>query len=130
MRGVHIENLKRGDWIAIIGCRDEESGKVRDRQYTGRPSRVVSVCWPFICVDDGVTKDSIDTRYWRFTKVTSRYAMSVLEGRQNEPCPSCTIQDIYLVYSGNELVAECNTCEYSEPAVSFWKKTKRTGRSS
>lgn len=127
MRGVHVENLKPGQWVAIVGCRDEESGdEPKPRHYTGRPSRVVNVCPPFVCLCDGVVTESIDTRFWRLTKVTERYAKAVLTGRQEEPCPTCGRRDIYLSYDDHELIAECNSCDYADQAVSFWRKCRRT----
>ncbi len=129
MRGVHIENLKRGNWVAISGCVDEEADSdAKPRHYTGRPSRVVSVCPPFVCVSDGVVTEPIDTRYWRLTKVTARYAESVLAGRQEEPCPACGKRDIYLSYEDDALIAECNSCDFADMAVAFWRASKRQGR--
>lgn len=129
-RGVHIENLKRGQWIAIAGCREEEIGEqCSPREYTGRPSRVVEVSPPFVCLNDGIITTVVDSRYWRFTKVTDRYAKAVLQGRQTEPCPNCHTPDIYFYYGGNDkMVAECNTCDYSESAVLFWKRVKRSAK--
>ena len=126
--GINIENLKHGQWVAIIGCVDDADG-VHDghrRIYTGRPSMVVSVCPPFVCVSDGIVTESLDCRYWELTKVSQRYVKSVLSARREEPCPACGKRDIYFEYPPYDdvAVASCNSCEYEEPVVDFWKTIK------
>lgn len=97
----HPENLKPGDWIAVVGHRDLDNqddepqmvmsmfGPSVSRpspppQYNGLPSKVVAISLPFICITDGKATEALDIRQIRVQKVSKRYAKAMIAGRRSE----------------------------------------------
>lgn len=124
MRGAHIENLRPGHWIALIGCSEPpEEGRIRE--FTGRPMQALEISWPFVCASDGVAVECIDSRRWKMTKVSQKYAIAAISGRLEIPCLKCGKMDVYLKYHEGSLYAECYSCDRCETAKSFYRKARR-----
>ncbi len=93
----HVENLKVGEYIAILSCyekREEATddamamfGFSRRQQRTGfdgRPLEILAIHIPWIAVHDGINTFTIDLRVWGVRKVSTRYAQAI-RGSIREP---------------------------------------------
>lgn len=73
-----IDDLRRGDWIAMVGFRGEQEESPFGRQqvrFDGSPLRVLEISLPFLAVCDGQGRTfSVDVRDWAVQRVSDRYA--------------------------------------------------------
>jgi hypothetical protein len=72
---VHIENLKKGKYVAVTADRRETPfGHHADMTLTGVPYKVIAISAPFVALQDvrGVVH-SIDTRDFTLSLVTTEY---------------------------------------------------------
>jgi hypothetical protein len=83
--GVHIENLKRGDFIAVI----DSDCAPNPIAYDGTPYRVAAVSPPFVCATVRGRVVTLDARVTRFTHVSKAYAKAWYNDEQKieEPPP-------------------------------------------
>ena len=80
-----IENLKRGHFIAVVSDKhskpdDESMWFYRSKpDMNGHPLEILSICLPFISVQDANgTVSSIDVRRWGVRRLSKRYVYSML----------------------------------------------------
>lgn len=87
--GVHIENLKAGDWIAVISYKEDDyeapmppsffemiSGRAKPTsECSGEPLMVLATHPPFVCVADllGAHRAAMDLRTLSVTKLSKDY---------------------------------------------------------
>lgn len=92
--GLHVENIKRGEWLAITASREGavnpsgEAFTVEDRLVTGLPLQVLAISPPFVACrsPDGAHFTAIDARDCSFSRVAPEYveAFQRLSVRQQE----------------------------------------------
>lgn len=108
----HPENLKRGDFIAIVKClRPKPSAghgynpwqmfggdqnpygsngqdDVDPWEYNGRPYRILSISLPFIAATNGEEFTTFDVRMYQFQKMTldyvKQYSLWALAGKKTQ----------------------------------------------
>ena|SRR3990167_4651778 len=108
--------------------------------HIGRPHKIVALSLPFVCLDDGRSRCSIDLRLWSLRKVSARYARAFYElvtqreredkpasifrkSRKKKPkpdprdCPRCgsphTVQRLKVVGQGNWR-RHCKACGWND----------------
>lgn len=94
----HIENIKVGDWIAILNVPEEQEANPFDGMgfmfggtpkkrpsyaVTGKPLKVIAICHPFVSVSDGTVRFPIDSRHCSFTKLDKKYVSSLTMTRSD-----------------------------------------------
>lgn len=83
-----IDDLKRGDWIAIVGRADKpETAKWSESD--GFPLQIEEMSLPFLAVWVRDVIKTVDIRWFNVRKVTSRYARIVLAHGVANTRPSC-----------------------------------------
>lgn len=87
----HPEDLKPGQWITPVACKRHvpstaktASGRAiwlhpEDVQFCGTPLLVVAISLPFVCVQDGPQRSTLDLRVWDVQVLGRRYVQAMLE---------------------------------------------------
>lgn len=94
----HVENLRPGDFIVVIGDRDREAHRPTTpfmaifecerrplaEDLTGVPLKVLAVEPPFVCITDGETREAIDIRRWQIRKVSRAYVRAMSSSAEED----------------------------------------------
>lgn len=68
-----IENLKRGDYVAIVDCKSEAAKKILIN-WTGEPLRIKNFSLPFVAVENFSGKVfGVDVRMYDLQKLSRGY---------------------------------------------------------
>ena len=84
---MHIEDLKPGEFVAIVKCNDTghsstcclHGTKCQSVQYDGMPLKVIAISPPFVYVFDRENdrRGAVDFRRFEFTRLTKEYVKAV-----------------------------------------------------
>ncbi len=113
MEREHVENLKPGHFVVVIGFSDDstevaynpawgEYEPVRRRKLDGRPFRIIHIEPPFLIVADGKNRRTIDIRDVFVRKVSRRY-VEVLHDRTTSSGREAKKISNDLIISGKKL---------------------------
>ncbi len=71
-----IENLKRGDWVAVVWTKIQvPKGVFISLTYNGQPFRIEEISLPFIAVENILGRyQALDVRLYDLQKLKPRYA--------------------------------------------------------
>lgn len=106
MKGINIDDLKVGQWIAIIDVLEEEEdspygfmappSKHRRYPINGKPLKILCIDLPFICVTDGSKTYSLHSKYCSFKRLKPsyvRYMLATSERDRHESHNVCFVFD-------------------------------------